>query len=198
MKQLIAQIIVVVVLVLVIGFFAWMFRSRRASRTAGTTALTALARELGTTYTPSRAPSLSGTFRGRRCTLQQARRQASNDDAPYVHLEIACAARTAFQIHRSQPSLAGVMPADLVRTGHEEFDIQLWVRSPDAERAKRILTPDLQTRLLDWFTRGWLDGIWWKDGHLLIDGGYGLREDWEVEAARRLLEAGTEIAEGLE
>jgi hypothetical protein len=198
MKQVIAQIVIAVVLILVIGFFVWMFRSRRASRAAGATALEALARDLETTYSPSSWTSLTGKFRGRRCAIHEMRRPGSDDAERYAHLEIACAARAPFQVQRSQASPTGTEPADRVRVGERDFDLQLWVRTTDAERARRILTPDLQQRLLDWFQHGRVDLIWWKNGQLLIDGGYGFREDWQVDLARQLLQAGVEIAEGLE
>lgn len=198
MKQVIAQAIVAVLLVLVVGFFVWMFRARRAARASGATALAALARDLGATDEPRAGTGLHGTFGGRRCTIAEKRRPGSDDTQPYVHLQIACDARATFQVHRSESGLASIAPPDLVKTEDQEFDVQLIVRSTDADRAKRLLSPDLRRRLLDWFRRGALDGIWWKDGQLLIDGGYGFQEGWQIEQARLLLEVGVQLADGLE
>ncbi len=94
--------------------------------------------------------------------------------------------------------MLGIEAPDLVRTGDDQFDTQLMVRSSDPDRAKAVLTPDLQSRLMTWSRKGRIENIWWKDCELLIDGGYGLNEGWEVELARQLLQAGVEIADGLE
>jgi hypothetical protein len=102
------------------------------------------------------------------------------------------------ELQRSKSGLAGIDPPDLVRTGDAEFDVQIIVRSSDPARAMRILTADLRGRLREWFRNGTLDVLWCRDGRLQIDGGFGLREDSEIARARRLLQAGVEIAEGLE
>ena len=198
MKQLVAQLIVFAVIAAVVAFFVWVIRGRRASLASGRAALEALASELGTTYTASSQPRLEGTFTGRHCTLQQLHRPGSDDDRPFVHITVACNSKSTFQLYRSKAGLAGIEAPDLVRTGDAEFDVQLELRAGDADRARTVLTEDRRRRLLDWFRHGWVDTVWQKDGRLLIDGGFGFREQVEVERARLLLQAGVEIAGGLE
>ncbi|MGE0815698.1 MAG: hypothetical protein AB7O28_17115 [Vicinamibacterales bacterium] len=198
MKQLVAQAIVFTVLVAVTGFFVWLIRGRRSSLRAGREALESLAAELGTTYQASSQPRVEGALAGRRCRLLQTHRPASNDDTPFVHIEIACEAEATFELYRSKTGLVRIDPPDLVRTGDAEFDLQLEVRSSDAARAKAVLTDELRRQLLDWFRHGWVDSFRLKDRQLLIDGGFGFREEVEVQRARTLLLAGVEIAEGFE
>jgi hypothetical protein len=197
MKQLVAQAIVAVLLVAIVGALLWVIRSRRASVAAGNTALDALARDLGTTWTPSAMPHLSGTYAGRACSLQQSRRPASDDDSRFVRIEVACPLSADFQVTRRKAALDGEF-ADRVRTGDETFDVQLMARSSDAARAKAVLAPDLRSTLVDWFGRGWMDDLRCRDGLLHIDGGFGLTEGVEVERARLLLQAGVRIADALE
>ena len=198
MKQLVAQIIVFLILFLVVGFFVYVFAARRKARGAGKQALASLAREMGADEADSSTPGLHGTFGGRRCSLHQTQRPGADDQQLYVQIAIICHATATFQLHRSQPSMAGIEAPDLVRTEDREFDRQLVVRSSDPERARAALTPDLRRRLLEWARTGRIENIWSKDGQLFIDGGYGLNEDWEVELARELMQTGVEIADALE
>lgn len=197
MKQLVAQVVVAVLLASVTGFFVWMWRARRASLAGGAAALARLARELGTTYTPSGTPHLSGTAGGRPCAIQQSRRPHTDDDATFVRIEIACRSTAGFQVVRRRSGMADD-GADGVRTGDESFDTQLAVRSDDRSRALAVLDAARRARLVGWFRRGWIDDIRCRDGQMTIDGGYGLREEAEVERARLLLDEGVAMADALE
>ena len=197
MKQMLAQVIVTVLLLSVVGLFAWMWRARRASRAAGRAALADLAHALGTTYEPSVMPRLSGTFGGRACSIEQSRSPQVEDDATFVRIEIACRSTTGFQVVRRKADMESD-GHDAVRTGDDTFDTQLVARCADRVRALAILDAARRSRLVAWFRQGWIDDLRCHDGHLTIDGGYGLGEGVGVERARLLLEEGVAIATALD
>jgi hypothetical protein len=197
MKQLVAQVVVAFLFLAVVGLFVWMWRARRASLASGAVALAELSRELGTTYEPSMMPRLSGTYTGRACSIQQSRRPHGEDDATFVRVEIACRSTTGFQVVRRKAGMAGD-GVDGVLTGDDTFDTQLVVRCADRARALAVLDPARRSRFVEWFRQGWIDDLRCRDGRLMIEGGYGLREGIEVERARLLLDEGVAIAEALE
>lgn len=163
MKQVIAQAIVAVLLVLVVGFFVWMFRARRAARASGATALAALAGTLARRTSRALGPACTARSAGDAARSLKSAARAQTTPSPTCIFKSRATRGPQFQVHRSESGLASIAPPDLVKTEDQEFDVQLIVGSTDADRAKRLLSPDLRRRLLDWLPP-------WGAGWHLVEG----------------------------
>lgn len=172
----------------------WLFRRSKADQAAAAVALEALAKTLNAQ--PASRP-LTGTFKGRACTISRFATYGSEGTSPHIRVHLALRTATTFELYPQRSGLGARLVND-VEVGDPEFDRWFIVRTNDRDKVARALAPDIRRTLIDWQRGGWFERAWVRDDQLTYEVGCGLDSAANVERVPAILDVLARIAMALE
>ena len=193
---MLAQLIVLIIIVSLIGLGIFAFRKSRSIQGDVDAALVDFGRAVNATFDP-KARAFIGTVNGRAVSVTEAAQGANSDYDYFVRITVDTATPATFEL---LPQRGGFVPSlvDDLKVGDAEFDRTFVVRTSDADRIRRVLTPGRRARYAEWGTTGWLWELRVREGKVRFAGGQGLFRRDQVEKTLVLLQAMVELAEALE
>ena len=193
---MLAQLIVLFIIASLIGLGIFAFRKSRSMQGDVDAALVEFGREVNATFDP-KGRAFHGTLNGRAVSVVEAAQGAHSEYEYFVRITVDTTTPVTLDL---LPQKGGFVPTfvDDLKVGDAQFDRWFVVRGSDADRVRRVLTPERQAQFLEWQTSGWLWEVRVRDGRVTFAGGQGLFRRDQVEKTLVLLKAMVELAEAME